>query len=193
MPEGADEVVIRPAVVGDVPAIVALINSAAEYGLMLPRSVAQVYETVREYVVAVDGGAIVGCGALSVIGAGAGEITGLAVDASQRGSGLGRRLVEACLDDAGRLGVGRVMALTFERGFFERLGFEAMDSGRLPEKLWAQSVRCAKVGAEHGRQEVAMVRVLDGVPGAGEATAEMTAALEYRVPFVMKRLGKSKD
>ncbi|MEO0964793.1 MAG: hypothetical protein AAFY08_06705, partial [Planctomycetota bacterium] len=97
------------------------------------------------------------------------------------------------LDDAGRLGVGRVMALTFERGFFERLGFAAMDSGRLPEKLWAQSVRCAKVGAEHGRQEVAMIRVLDGVPGAGEATAEMTAALEYRVPFVMKRLGKSKD
>jgi len=185
------DIKVRPAVVRDMPAVLALINASAEYGLMLPRSLAQLYETVREFVVAEAGdGTIVGCCALSVIGAGTGEVTALAVDGTFRGKGVGRQLVSACLDDAHRLGVRRVMALTYEQAFFERLGFAVMHSGKLPEKLWAQSVRCAKVGAKHGRQDVAMVIELDGVEGGGDPSAEMTAALEYRVPFVVKRIGK---
>jgi amino-acid N-acetyltransferase len=191
------EVTIRPAVLADVPGMLALINASAEYGLMLPRSLAQLYEAVREFVVAADAaGRVRGCCALTVLGAGAAEVTALTVDGGLRGGGVGRRLVAACLDEARRLGVRRALALTYEQAFFERLGFAVMHSHAVPEKLWAQSVRCAKTGAAHGRQEVAMAIDLapgDGDGDGGQASAAMAAALEYRVPFVMKRLGRRKD
>ena len=45
---------IRRATVADVPAMAQLINDAAEFGLMLPKSLASLYENVREFVVAED-------------------------------------------------------------------------------------------------------------------------------------------
>ncbi|MEM6332693.1 MAG: GNAT family N-acetyltransferase [Planctomycetota bacterium] len=204
MASGETSVVIRAATMGDVPAVVALMNGAAQYGLMLPRTLGQVYEGVREFVVAEEGGKaegrsakdevegaqIVGCCGLSVVGPGVGELVGLVVDGGARGRGLGAALVGACVDDARRLRVRRLVALTFERGFFERQGFAVIGAERLPPKAWADSVRCAKLGSAHGREEVAMERVLEDVgevAGPGEVAA---AALEYRVPFVARRLGR---
>ena len=50
---------IRKATVRDVPAIVALVNETAQKGLVLPKSLNQVYQNIRDYVVCEEGGQLV--------------------------------------------------------------------------------------------------------------------------------------
>ena len=89
------------------------------------------------------------------------EVRSLAVDDEYRGRGIGRRLVEWCVDEAGRLQIRRLMSLTYEQAFFEKLGFEVVPKESLPLKVWSDCVRCPK---RDGCDEIAMVRVLRDVP-----------------------------
>lgn len=157
----ADDMLIRRARVADVPEIARLINDSAELGLMLPKSLASLYENVRELFVAVEKDRVVGVGGLSIIWADLAEVCSLVVDSGCRGKGLGGRLVEASIDEARRLGIRRLMTLTYERAFFERLGFEVIDRQKLPLKVWSECQRCPK---NQACDEIAMIRVLDDVP-----------------------------
>ena len=179
---------IRRATVADVPAAAGIINDAAEYGLMLPRSLASMYENVREFHVAVDDEAgVVGVCGLSIVWANLAEVAALAVHHAHRGRGLGRRLVEACVDEARVLGVRRLMTLTYEQAFFEKLGFAVVDRQKLPLKVWSECVRCPKNAA---CDEIAMIRELDDVP---EVTAppppvqHSGGSERYVVPVTLKR------
>ena len=58
--------------------------------------------------------------------------------------GVGAALVRACLEEAARLSVRRVFALTYRPGFFEKLGFHVIDKRELPQKIWKDCVKCAK-------------------------------------------------
>mgnify|MGYP006198549775 CR=1 FL=1 len=60
------------------------------------------------------------------------------------GSGIGRRLVETLVHDAGMLGLRRVFALTLQDGFFHRLGFETTVVSEFPEKVAADCSTCAR-------------------------------------------------
>jgi len=162
---------IRPATIHDVPRIQEIINSHAELGRMLFRSLAQLYESLRDFAVyeidgeIIDGraasGRVVGCTALSVIWADLAEVRSLAVDEEYRARGIGRRLVEWAADEARRLQIRRLMCLTYERAFFEKLGFEIVAKDNLPLKVWSDCVRCPK---RDDCDEIAMVRVLHDVP-----------------------------
>ena len=59
-------------------------------------------------------------------------------------AGIGRQLVEWTIDEARRLGIRRLMALTYEQRFFEKLGFEVVAKETLPLKVWSDCVRCPK-------------------------------------------------
>src|SRR5512138_2046218 len=111
---------IRPATVHDVPRIAQIINSHAELGKMLFKSYAQLYEDLRDFAVCERDGKVVGCCALAIIWADLTEIRSLAIDEEYRGQGLGRRLVDWCVDEARRLQVRRIMALTYEQAFFDK-------------------------------------------------------------------------
>jgi len=162
---------IRHATIHDVPRIQEIINSHAELGRMLFKSVAQIYETLRDFAVyELDGrssqdpshvGHVVGCTALSIIWADLAEVRSLAVDEQYRGRGIGRQLVEWSADEARRLQIRRMMTLTYEQAFFEKLGFEVVAKENLPLKVWSDCVRCPK---RDGCDEIAMVRVLADVP-----------------------------
>ncbi len=179
-------VTLRRARVDDVPTIGSLINDAAEFGLMLPKSWAQLYENVREFEVATDGnGSVVGVCGLSIIWADLAEVVSLVVAPSHRGQGLGRRLVEACLHEAQQLKLRRVMTLTYERAFFEKLGFAVLDRQQLPLKVWADCVRCPK---NEACDEIAMVRVFDGVPAPPLPPAP--APSNFEPPVVLTNLTK---
>ncbi len=92
---------IRRATVADVPAMGKIINDCAEFGLMLPRSLASLYENVREFYVAEDperDNRVVGVGGLSVVWANLAEVCALAVEKDQRGKGVGRKITEACIE-----------------------------------------------------------------------------------------------
>ena len=178
---------IRKANVADVPTMAQLINDNAELGLMLPKSLAMLYETVRAFHVVEDEGKVVGLCALTVIWANWGEVASLAVDRSQRGKGLGRQLVQACLDEAKAIGIPRVMTLTYERAFFERLGFTVLDRQKLPLKVWSECVRCPK---NQACDEIAMFRIIDGVPEP-EGIPSPPKPTQYEVPVVLTTRGKS--
>ncbi len=149
---------IRPARIEDCPRICELINYYAERGRMLHRSLESVYDALREFQVAVEDARIVGCVAVDVFWSDLAEIKSLAVAPEFRGRGLGRRLIEAALADARKLGVGRLFALTYEKEFFERVGFEMIDRDTLPEKVWRECFQCPKCDA---CDETAMVRRVD--------------------------------
>jgi len=104
---------------------------------------------------------VIGCVALSIIWADLAEIRSLAVEEEYRGRGVGRRLVEWAIDESRRLQIRKLMALTYEQGFFEKLGFEVVNKESLPLKTWSDCVRCPK---RDGCDEIAMIRVLSDVP-----------------------------
>ena len=185
---------IRKATVSDVPAMAQIINDAAELGLMLPKSLASLYETVRAFHVAVEGDdtadvqRVVGVCGLSVVWANLAEVASLAVEKDQRGKGLGRKLVETVLEEAKQLGIPRVMTLTYEQAFFEKLGFAVLDRQELPLKVWSECVRCPK---NQACDEIAMVRVIAGVDEpAGMPTPPRPT--DYEVPVVLTSRGQSK-
>lgn len=176
---------IRRAQIADVPAATKIINDAAEYGLMLPRSLASMYENIRDFHVAVDPdtGAVVGVCGLQIVWANLAEVYALAVEPSARGRGIGRRLVEACIEEAGALGIKRLMTLTYQRPFFDRLGFEVVDRQQLPLKVWSECVRCPK---NQACDEIAMIRVLAEVTEIKGSEPQAPPADEYVVPVTLR-------
>jgi amino-acid N-acetyltransferase len=134
---------IRPARVGDVPAIEELIRTFADRKLMIRRSVGELYESIREFIVAADDqGRVVGCAALHVFWKDLAELKCLAVAEHAQGQGIGRKMVERCGDAAQELEIKTVFTLTNMAEFFEKCGFRRIDKAKLPSMIWNECVRC---------------------------------------------------
>jgi amino-acid N-acetyltransferase len=132
----------------DAAAICEMVNHYAERGLMLHRSLESVYGSVRDFLVAQDEqGQVVGCVAVDLIWADLAEVKSLAVSPLQRRKGIGAMLILAAMEDARRLGVKKLFALTYERDFFARRGFTVIDRQTLPEKVWRECISCPKADA----------------------------------------------
>jgi len=152
---------IRTATIHDVPRISDIINSHAGLGKMLFKSYAQLFESLRDFAVYEDEGRVVGCVALSIIWADLAEVRSLAVDNDCRGKGIGSKLTQWCIDEARRLQIRKIMSLTYEQRFFEKLGFEVVNKDTLPLKVWSDCVRCPK---NENCDEIAMVLTLEDIP-----------------------------
>ncbi len=135
---------MRPARIDDVPAIQRIINTFADRGDMLPRSLAELYGNLRDFVVWEQHDEVVACCALHVTWEDLAEVKSLGVVDNVQGQGIGTALVRRCLDDARELDARRVFALTYIPEFFIRLGFESVDKSLLPHKVWAECTRCVK-------------------------------------------------
>ncbi len=135
---------IRKATLTDVKAIQALVNSHADSGQMLPRTLNELYEHLRDFHVCEERGALIGVCALHVSWEGLAEIRSLAVRNDHRKTGIGSELVRHCLKEAVQLEVARVFVLTYQDGFFKKLGFAAVDKKELPHKIWTDCLNCVK-------------------------------------------------
>jgi len=136
---------LRKARVDDVKGIQELLRDCASKGQLLPRALTHLYKHVRNFYVAeLDDGRLAACCGLSVIWEDLAEICSLVVEASFRRQGLGKRIVQECLGEAGSLGVQRVFALTYQEEFFKKLGFVEVDKDVLPQKIWADCIHCPK-------------------------------------------------
>lgn len=176
---------IRPATVRDVPGIAALITAFAQSGKMLFRSHAELYENLRDFFVAEQDGAVVGICALEIVWADLAEVRSLAVDEAHHGRGVGSALVGAVVEEARRLEIQRVFALTYEQAFFEKHGFQVVDKAALPSKVWSVCIKCPK---RHGCDEIAMVRTLFDRPAVPEENADAHAEVHYDVPTPLVQL-----
>ncbi len=140
---------------------------------MLFKSLAELYEDLRDFAVFEDEGQVIACVALTIIWADLAEVRSLAVTEGRQGRGVGRALVEWTVAEARRLHIRKLMALTYEQRFFERLGFGVVSKESLPLKVWSDCVRCPK---RDGCDEIAMLRVLEDVPVVQVPAAAPTPA-----------------
>ena len=135
---------IRKAIIPDVKEMHRLLLDYARDGLLLSRSLAELYEMLRDFYVFEVDGRVVGTAALNICWEDLAELRSLAVHPDYNGRGAGKELVQACLDEARRLGIRRVFALTYKQAFFEKLGFAVIEKSQLPHKIWGDCMKCAK-------------------------------------------------
>ena len=136
---------IRKARIPDARSIHRLLVDYAREGLMLPRSLSEIYEEIRNfYVVEGEEGQIIGTVCLHICWEDLAEVRSLAVAENQGRRGIGRQLVNACIEEARDIGLKRVFALTYQQQFFERMGFGLIEKSELPQKIWGDCLKCAK-------------------------------------------------
>ncbi|HBF42776.1 MAG TPA: N-acetyltransferase [Desulfobacteraceae bacterium] len=138
---------IKKAVIKDIKPIHKILNQYADQDLLLPRSLSELYDHLRDYFV-VEGNdhrhPILGVCGLRIFWEDLAEVKSLAVSQGQQGKGLGSGLVKMCLKEAKHLGLNRVFALTYVPDFFATLGFRIIDKSVLPQKIWADCLHCPK-------------------------------------------------
>lgn len=151
---------LRKACIGDVKTIHRLINLSSAKGEMLPRSLMDIYGSLRDFFICQDEKTeeVIGICAMSIVWENLAEIRSLYVDEQRRQQGIGRNLVEACISEAITLELFRIFTLTYKHDFFRKLGFHDVDRATLPEKIWSDCFRCSKY--PDFCDEVAMILVL---------------------------------
>lgn len=135
---------IEKAKTSDIVKIHKMINYFAEKDMMLPRSLAELYENIRDYFVIRENDNLAGCAALHVSWSDLAEIKGLAVMEEYQKKGLASKLIKACINEGKELGVERVFCLTYRPEVFEKQGFKKVDKKKLPHKIWGECQRCPK-------------------------------------------------
>jgi len=152
---------VRSAKITDAKAIYSLINSYAERDKMLFRSLADIYENLQTFTVAELDGRVVGCCAIQIIWSDLAEIKSLAVDEEKKGTGVGKMLVTATVEQAHQLGLPRIFALTLNPDFFEKLGFKVIEKDSLPMKVWSDCAKCPK---QQNCDEIAVIKAVSRNP-----------------------------
>lgn len=135
---------LRRAKLRDVEEIMGLINGFADLGLMLPRSRNTLYESLREFLIIEKDSKVIATGSLHIIWEDLVEIRALAVAKDYQRGGLGKRLVQALLDEAREIGCPKVFTLTYQPEFFKRCGFTLINKEEMPHKVWKECIHCVK-------------------------------------------------
>ena len=145
----------REAILPDAQRIYDLISAYSADGTLLPRSLAEICENVRDFVVLEEGDEIIGCGALHLYGTHLAEIRSITVSPLYQGCAGGKRLVKALLTQAKKHGVSCICLFTRIPEFFARMGFAMAQREDLPDKIHKDCFSCPRL---HCCDEVAMVR-----------------------------------
>jgi amino-acid N-acetyltransferase len=135
---------IRHARIPDARVIHQLLREYANEGQLLGRSLADIFENIRDFYVYEENGQVLGVGALAISWEDLAEVRSLAVARGQSGKGIGRKIVEVCLEEAAALGLKKVFALTYQPDFFKKLGFSDIEKSELPQKIWGDCLKCVK-------------------------------------------------
>ena len=132
---------IRPARTTDVRAITAVAAPLVEKRILLGKELVELYESIQEFVVAEEGGEILGFGALHVMWEDLAEVRTLAVREDVKGKGVGKKILTELMNRAEDLGVHRVFCLTFEVEFFQSQGFHVISDIPVDAETYAEMVR----------------------------------------------------
>ncbi len=160
---------IRPARFTDASDIFALIRRHPDE--LVTRSKNDILQNIDRFFVAVAKGKLCGVvafGILPEIGSKnpSIELKSLAVDGDQRGTGLGRALVERCLERIRELGPDQVIVLTFVADFFRKFGFREIAKSQIMHKLYSGCLNCTRFDNPFTCPEIAMSLPL-APPAAG--------------------------
>lgn len=135
---------IKKATLKDAKSIHSLVNNFAKKDKMLPRSLNEIYENIRNFFISTHKGKITGTCALHIMWENLAEIRSIAVLNEYQHRGIGKKLIEMSLNEAKTLGVKKVFVLTYDPGVFKKLGFKVIDKNNLPQKIWGDCLKCPK-------------------------------------------------
>lgn len=133
---------IRKAKVLDVKGIKNLLDYFSKKELLLPRSLSDLYENIRDFIVAEEDGEIVGCIALHIVWEDLAEVRSLAVKENKQNQQIGTKLLQEAIKEADKLGVEKIFTLTYTPEFFEKHGFKRTKKNDLPQKIWKDCLNC---------------------------------------------------
>jgi amino-acid N-acetyltransferase len=139
-------VIVRPARTSDVKQIRAIIDTYAAPGKMLEKETVTLFESVQEFVVAVEGDEVVGCGALHVLWEDLAEVRTVAVKENFHRMGIGHQIIEAIVDRAESVGVERIFCLTFQTEFFGKHGFVEIEGTPVEPDVYQELLRSYDAG-----------------------------------------------
>jgi len=132
----------------DIPSVLAIMKPFVESGKLLSRTEAQIAEGLEDYIVYELDGGIHACAALHFYEDGQAEIAAVAVDENYAHMGIGPKLIDTLIGQAGEGGAESIFIMTTQTAdWFEKLGFEEDTLDSIPEerrKLW-DSRRGSKV------------------------------------------------
>ncbi len=151
----------RKAILPDAPDIYRMISQYTHDGTLLPRTLQEICENVRDFVVVEDRGKVIACAALHFYGLSLAEVRSVTVDKTVQGRNVGRKLVEGLIKEAENHHIDRVFLFTRVPEFFSKLGFVQVPHHILPEKVHKDCLSCPR---RENCDEIAMV--------LGEAEAE---------------------
>ncbi|WP_442603675.1 N-acetyltransferase [Paenibacillus sp. KN14-4R] len=137
-------VACRKAAEQDLDALFTIIQGYAEQGIMLARSRDMLMEQLSTFVIAEAEEGLIGCGSLTRLGPDLVEVRSLGISDGYKGQGVGRMLMDELLAEARSQNISKVMALTYEVGFFQKNGFSIVPKEVFPEKVWRDCVNCKK-------------------------------------------------
>ena len=133
----------KQATLDNIPHMQKLVTREVEIGTILERDEDEIATNIRSYILAVEGDELIGFNALHIHTSELAEIRSLVIKENKRGQKIGDQLVQKTLEEAKKLGLKRVLSLTYKQSFFERLGFVEIPKESLPEhKIWADCIKC---------------------------------------------------
>ncbi|MCX7770074.1 MAG: N-acetyltransferase [Proteobacteria bacterium] len=135
---------LRKAIVKDAKAIHQLLLEGSKNGELLPRSLNEIYDNIRDFFVLYEDGELVGVSALHICWEDLAEVRSLMVRNDMRDRGFGSILLNSCLEEAKKMGIKRIFALTYKVNFFKKHGFREIDKRELPHKIWSDCIKCSK-------------------------------------------------
>jgi amino-acid N-acetyltransferase len=174
------DIQLRSATEADIDGILNLVNGYAAENLMLPRTPEQIRRALPGFLVAVSGGKVVGCGSNVQLTPKLTELRSLAVAPETRGTGLGKRLVQALVVAAHGAGYDKICALTLSEGFFNACGFETVDRWAITPKIWQECIYCSKFDR---CDEIAVLMNLR----EPEAAPDVSSIITLRPAFGLRR------
>lgn len=123
---------LRTAKKTDIETIHVLIEWGAAHGKVLPRPKKEIADVVTCFFIYEVKDKIIGCISLEIYNKKLGEIRSLVVLPNHQRQGIGRRLVEACIQKAKKENIYEVLAVTDKDVFFEKMGFSKVLNNQWP-------------------------------------------------------------
>ena len=126
-----------------IPSIQILLKPFIENGIILKRDNDEVASNIRSYIIYKEDNKILAVGALHIYSVEVGEIRSLAVEPNFQKKGLGRKIVSALEKEAKQLGIKKLLTLTYQKEFFEKMGFNEIPKENVPShKIWSDCIKC---------------------------------------------------
>jgi len=135
---------VRKAVLNDIDQVYKLVNQYADEELLLPRTKESLILNIQSIYVAEEKGDVLGVACLAILGQDMAEVRSLAVDEKAQGRGIGKILVETIIGETRKIGISKLISLTYQVVFFEKCGFEIIDKSDMPQKVWTDCIHCPK-------------------------------------------------